>query len=71
MRVEVRDGDSLPAWLTTNHAASSYGFPVLVVGGRALGAADVPAFGKLIAETEQERAELEAAGYVCAVEVKP
>lgn len=37
--------------LTTSHSSSSYGIPVLVVGGTAYGSADhVPRFGKTAGE---------------------
>ena len=42
------DLDSLT--LTTNHAASSYGRPVLVIGGEAYGPADMTPAGMTAAE---------------------
>lgn len=41
-------GNIRSASLTTEHATSSYGIPVLVMGGEALGPADLPPDSKVL-----------------------
>lgn len=62
------DGYETEAELTTEHAASSYGRPVLVIDtGDALGTQDVLlADYRILAATDEERAALASAGYVVA-----
>jgi len=62
------DGYETEAELTTDHAASSYGRPVLVIDtGDALGTADVAlADYRILEATDEERAALASAGYVLA-----
>lgn len=60
--VRQRDGASLEARLSTEHASSSYGIPVLVIGGEAFGVAET--HGYLLAEANDgERADLRRWGY--------
>lgn len=54
---------SYPAHLTTEHAASSYGLPVVVIDGQARGAAEMPP-GELQVPPEY-LAAARAAGYDC------
>jgi DNA-binding XRE family transcriptional regulator len=57
-------GQLRPAELTTEHAASSYGRPVLVVEGEAFSPLDVLANGIYLAvATRREREALVEAGY--------
>jgi hypothetical protein len=58
-------GRALQARLTTDHATSSYGIPVLVLeDGTPLGPADVEAQGyQVMTATSREQLALEAAGY--------
>ena len=56
------EGISEPATLTTDHAASSYGLPVVVTKrGEALGPADLD--GELVIEDPIAAGRAEAAGY--------
>ena len=59
------DGYETEAELTTEHAASSYSRPVLVLdNGEALGTTDAAlADYRIMQATAEERAALEAAGY--------
>ena len=56
------DGNVHEAILTTDHTGSSYGQPVLVVDGEALGHFDVAGL-ELLEATDEERADLARAGY--------
>jgi hypothetical protein len=63
--VKTPDGTATTARLTTDHASSSYGRPVLVLeDGSALGPADVDVFGyTIVSATDPEKIKLEACGY--------
>ncbi|MDZ4241721.1 MAG: hypothetical protein U1D99_02750 [Candidatus Omnitrophota bacterium] len=64
------NGYETEAALTTDHAASSYGRPVLVIdNGDALGPADcLLADYRIIEASEDELAALDAAGYRLTIE---
>lgn len=67
MKIQFGDGDVCEARITTEHAASSYGIPVLVVedSGEALGVADAALNGcRIVEATDDERARLQRAGYL-------
>jgi hypothetical protein len=55
-------GERVSALITVNHAASSYGIPVLVVRGEALGTIEAAGF-ELVEATDQERLALARGGY--------
>ena len=59
------EGQAVQARLRTDHAASCYGIPVLVLeDGTALGPADLEAAGyRVMTATDAEKIKLEAAGY--------
>ena len=65
------DGYETEAALTTDHSASSYGRPVLVIDtGDALGPADcLLADYRIMEATEDELVALDAAGYWMKIEV--
>jgi hypothetical protein len=52
-------GEQVSALITVNHAASSYGFPVLVVNGEARGTIEAAGF-ELVEATDEERLAVEA-----------
>ena len=62
MKLEDLSGKVRTARLTTDHASSSYGQPVLVVGKEALGTLDVVGW-QIIKGTEKDRQALQEAGY--------
>ena len=62
MRVRDEQGETHTAKLSTDHAASSYGQPVLVIGREAFGTADVGHL-VIVKATAKERAELARYGY--------
>jgi hypothetical protein len=63
MRLRRRDGAPMTATLTTEHGASSYGRPVLVLDdGTVLGPLDVVGY-QLLDATPEERSALSVAGY--------
>lgn len=62
MKVRFPGGRECKASLTTNHAASSYGIPVLVVDGKALGVEDVAGL-ELVEASPEDRAALAEYGY--------
>ena len=67
MRVRMTDGEVLEAQVTSGHAASNYGVPVLVVNGEALGTADAAGLA-IVEATAGERDDLLRAGYRLAVD---
>lgn len=52
----------LPADVTTSHPASSYGRPVVVVGGQGCGPEDLPGW-TVVQASGQELHDLRRAGY--------
>lgn len=62
MKIRTGTGETFDAALTTEHSASSYGVPVLLVGGLPLGPNET--FGlELIEATDEERIALRRAGF--------
>jgi hypothetical protein len=55
-------GKVVEATVTVNHAASSYGIPVLVVAGEALGTVEAAAF-EILEASDGERLALARGGY--------
>lgn len=58
MRVKSSDGKTLVAIITTEHPASSYGVPVIVIQGEPLGVLDWVHGGYEILEASPEEEEL-------------
>lgn len=54
MEVTDKDGVIVSAVVTTEHSASSYGQPVLVVDGEALGSAEADALGLVVTKCTLE-----------------
>lgn len=64
MRVRVLSGHEYDAIITTDHPASTYGLPVLVVNGEPMGAPEVTQAGFVIINaTTAEWEALAAGGY--------
>ena len=60
----ILKGATYDATITTEHSASSYGKPVLLIGGDPVGTAEAELAGYRILEaTDTERELLAAAGY--------
>jgi hypothetical protein len=55
-------GQEVSALITVNHAASSYGIPVLVINGEALGTIEASGF-EVLAASDEERLALARGGY--------
>jgi hypothetical protein len=55
-------GTTVQATITVNHAASSYGIPVLVIGGEAVGTVEAAGF-EIVEATDNERRALARGGY--------
>ena len=66
MKLDLGDGRAMDVRLTTEHAASSHGQPVLVgADGTACGPGDLAMMGaRVTVATEVERVELVRAGYL-------
>ena len=70
MKLQDDTGRTREATLTTNHAASSYGRPVLVVDGQAYGPVDLALNGlRVVAADPAEAERLRWAGF-CAADIE-
>lgn len=68
MRIRVLNGCEYEAVITTEHPASTYGLPVLVVDGEPMGAPEVTQAGfEIISATTAECEALAAGGYALTV----
>ena len=64
MEVKMMNGKIKKAEVTTEHAASSYGIPVIVIDGEAYGTADILANKiEFVSATAEERELLKKAGF--------
>jgi hypothetical protein len=64
MKVRVLDGSERDAVITTNHSASMFGLPILVVDDEPVGPAEVAQAGfEVLNPTEDECKALKAGGY--------
>lgn len=64
MKVRVLDGTEHDAVITTNHTASLFGLPILLVDDEPVGPAEVTQAGyEVVDATEDEREALKAGGY--------
>lgn len=68
MKVRVLDGSEHDAVITTNHSASMFGLPILLVDDEPVGPAEVTQAGyEVVDPTEDECKALRAGGYQLAV----
>lgn len=68
MKIRVLDGSEHNAVVTTNHPASMFGLPILIVDDEPVGPAEVAQAGyEVVDPTEDECEALKAGGYQLAV----